>query len=178
MDNTQNNDEQATLPNFDAIRHLDDDGREYWFARELYPLLGYSRWQRFQAVIEKAKTACKSLKINESDHFTNLGKMVDLGSGSSREIDDVALSRYACYLIVQNGDPSKPVIAAGQTYFAVQTRRQELADEEAFAQLDEDQKRLFLRREMKEHNKRLSDAAHDAGVVEPRDYAILSLIHI
>lgn len=172
MDNTQNNDEQATLPNFDAIRHLDDDGREYWFARELYPLLGYSRWQRFQAVIEKAKTACKSLKINDSDHFTNLGKMVDLGSGSSREIDDVALSRYACYLIVQNGDPSKPVIAAGQTYFAVQTRRQELADEEAFAQLDEDQKRLFLRREMKEHNKRLSDAAHDAGVVEPRDYAI------
>ena len=126
----------------------DSDGREYWFARELYPLLGYSRWQRFQAVIEKAKTACKSLKINESDHFTNLGKMVDLGSGSSREIDDVALSRYACYLIVQNGDPSKPVIAAGQTYFAVQTRRQELADEAVFAQLDEDQKRLFLRREM------------------------------
>lgn len=100
MDNTQNNNEQASLPNFDAIRHLDDDGREYWYARELYPLLGYSRWQRFQAVIEKAKTACKSLKINDSDHFTNLGKMVDLGSGSSREIDDVALSRYACYLIV------------------------------------------------------------------------------
>ena len=90
MDNTQNSNEQASLPNFDAIRHLDDDGREYWFARELYPLLGYSRWQRFQAVIEKAKTACKSLKIKESDHFTNLGKMVDLGSGSSREIDDVA----------------------------------------------------------------------------------------
>ena len=172
MDNTQNNDKQATLPNFDAIRHLDDDGREYWFARELYPLLGYTTWRRFLEVVGRAKTACVAMKIEPSDHFDNTVKMVELGSGSSREIDDVALSRYACYLIVQNGDPSKPVIAAGQTYFAIQTRRQELADEEAFAKLDEDQKRLVLRREMKEHNKRLSDAAHDAGVVDPKDYAI------
>ena len=96
-----------------------------------------------------------------SDHFDNVVKLIEAGKGAQREVDDVALSRYACYLIVQNGDPSKPVIAAGQTYFAVQTRRQELADEEAFARLDEDQKRLFLRREMKEHNKRLSDAAHE-----------------
>lgn len=123
-------------------------------------------------VVGRAKTACVAMKIEPSDHFDNIVKMVELGSGSSREIDDIALSRYACYLIVQNGDPSKPVIAAGQTYFAFQTRRQELADEAAFAQLDGDQKRLFLRREMKEHNKRLSDAAHDAGIVEPRDYAI------
>lgn len=172
MDNTQNNNEQASLPNFDAIRHLDDDGREYWFARELYKPLGYSTWQRFLGVVERAKHACKALKINEFDHFNNDVKLIEVGKGAQREIDDIALSRYACYLIVQNGDPSKPVIAAGQTYFAVQTRRQELADEEAFAQLDEDQKRLFLRREMKEHNKRLSDAAHDAGIVEPRDYAI------
>ena len=172
MDNTQNSNEQASLPNFDAIRHLDDDGREYWFARELYLLLGYSRWQRFQTAVDKAKTACAAMKVSVDDHFTSVGKLIEAGKGAQREIDDILLSRYACYLIVQNGDPSKPVIAAGQTYFAVQTRRQELADEAVFAQLDEDQKRLFLRREMKEHNKRLSDAAHVAGIVEPRDYAI------
>ena len=172
MDSNDKPAEEATLPNFDAIRHVDEDGEEFWFARELYKMLGYSRWQRFLPVIEKAKQACISLNINPDDHFTNLGKMVGLGSGSERKIEDVSLSRYACYLIVQNGDPSKPVIAAGQTYFAVQTRRQELSDEEAFNQLSDDQKRLFLRRELAEHNKRLSSAAHDAGVVEPRDYAI------
>lgn len=172
MDNTHNQDEQATIPNFDAIRHLDDAGREYWFARELYKPLGYSTWQRFLGVIDRAKQACKSLKINEFDHFNNDVKLIETGKGAQRKVDDIALSRYACYLIVQNGDPSKPVIAAGQTYFAIQTRRQELADEEAFAKLDEDQKRLVLRREMKEHNKRLSDAAHDAGIVDPKDYAI------
>ncbi len=172
MDNTQNSNEQAGLPNFDAIRHLDDDGREYWFARELYPLLGYSRWQRFQTAVDKARTACAAMKICVDDHFTSVGKLIEAGKGAQREIDDILLSRYACYLIVQNGDPSKSVIAAGQTYFAVQTRRQELADEEAFTKLDEDHKRLLLRREMKEHNKRLSDAAHDAGIIDPKDYAI------
>ena len=172
MVNTQNSNEQAGLPNFDAIRHLDDEGREYWFARELYPLLGYSRWQRFQTAVDKARTACAAMKISVDDQFTNVGKLIEAGKGAQREIDDILLSRYACYLIVQNGDPSKPVIAAGQTYFAVQTRRQELADEEAFTKLDEDHKRLLLRREMKEHNKRLSDAAHDAGIIDPKDYAI------
>lgn len=172
MDNTQNSNEQAGLPNFDAIRHLDDDGREYWFARELYPLLGYSRWQRFQTAVDKARTACAAMKICVDDHFTSVGKLIEAGKGAQREIDDILLSRYACYLIVQNGDPSKSVIAAGQTYFAVQTRRQELADEEAFTKLDEDHKRLLLRREMKEHNKRLSDTAHDAGIIDPKDYAI------
>lgn len=172
MDNTQNSNEQAGLPNFDAIRHLDDDGREYWFARELYPLLGYSRWQRFQTAVDKARTACAAMKICVDDHFTSVGKLIEAGKGAQREIDDILLSRYACYLIVQNGDPSKPVIAAGQTYFAVQTRRQELADEEAFTKLDEEHKRLLLRREIKEHNKRLSDAAHDAGIIDPKDYAI------
>lgn len=172
MDNTQNNNEQASLPNFDAIRHLDDDGREYWFARELYPLLGYTTWRRFAEVVGRAKTACVAMKIELADHFDNVVKLIEAGKGAQREVEDIALSRYACYLIVQNGDPSKPIIAAGQTYFAVQTRRQELADEAAFAQLDEEHKRLLLRREMKEHNKRLSDAAHGAGIVEPRDYAI------
>ena len=172
MDSTRNNNEQASLPNFDAIRHLDDDGREYWFARELYPLLGYTTWRRFAEVVGRAKTACVAMKIELADHFDNVVKLIEAGKGAQREVEDIALSRYACYLIVQNGDPSKPVIAAGQTYFAVQTRRQELSDEAAFAQLDEEQKRLFLRMEMKEHNKRLSDAAHDAGIVESRDYAI------
>lgn len=172
MNSNNLQDEKVALPNFDAIRHFDEDGKEYWLARELYPLLGYSRWQRFTPVIEKAKTTCKSLHINESDHFTNVGKMVDLGSGSTRSVEDVALSRYACYLIVQNGDPSKPVIALGQTYFAIQTRRQEISDQNAFNQLNDDEKRLYLRQELVEHNKLLSNAAHDAGVIEPRDYAI------
>lgn len=113
----------ATPPDFDAIRHFDENGVEYWLARELYPLLGYSRWQRFLPVVTKAKEACVSSNINVEDHFTNMGKMVGLGSGATRELEDIALSRYACYLIVQNGDPTKPVIAAGQTYFAIQTRR-------------------------------------------------------
>lgn len=176
MDHTENLPAQevvgATPPDFDAIRHFDENGREYWLARELYPLLGYSRWQRFLPVVTKAKEACVSSNINVEDHFTNVGKMVELGSGSTRELGDIALSRYACYLIVQNGDPAKPVIAAGQTYFAIQTRRQELEDQEAFAELNDDQKRLLLRREVAEHNKRLVNAAHEAGVIDARDYAI------
>lgn len=162
----------ATPPDFDAIRHFDENGVEYWLARELYPLLGYSRWQRFLPVVTKAKEACVSSNINVEDHFTNMGKMVGLGSGATRELEDIALSRYACYLIVQNGDPTKPVIAAGQTYFAIQTRRQEIEDQEAFDELNDDQKRLLLRREVAEHNKRLVDAAHDAGVIDAMDYAI------
>lgn len=162
----------ATPPDFDAIRHFDENGVEYWLARELYPLLGYSRWQRFLPVVTKAKEACVSSNINVEDHFTNMGKMVGLGSGATRELEDIALSRYSCYLIVQNGDPTKPVIAAGQTYFAIQTRRQEIEDQEAFVELNDDQKRLLLRREVAEHNKRLVDAAHDAGVIDAMDYAI------
>ena len=162
----------AETPDFESIKHLDENGAEYWLARELYPLLGYSRWQRFVTVIEKAKQSCLTFGINVQDHFTNVGKMVPIGSGSERQVDDFALSRYACYLIVQNGDPSKPVIAAGQTYFAVQTRRQELSDAERFGTLTDDQKRLLLREEMRKHNKQLADAAHDAGVIDPFQYAI------
>lgn len=153
----------ATPPDFDAIRHFDENGVEYWLARELYPILEYATWQRFVGVIERAKQACFSLNINVDDHFNNTVKMIELGKGGQRQVEDIALSRYACYLIVQNGDPAKPVIAAGQTYFAIQTRRQELEDQESFAELNDDQKRLLLRREVAEHNKRLVDAAHDAG---------------
>lgn len=176
MDHTENPPPQevvgTTPPDFDAIRHFDENGVEYWLARELYPMLGYTTWRRFCEVVERAKEACKTSGIPPKDHFDNAVKMIELGKGGQRQVEDIALSRYACYLIVQNGDPSKPVIAAGQTYFAVQTRRQELSDQEAFNRLSDDQKRLFLRRQLVEHNKLLSDAAHDAGVIEPRDYAI------
>lgn len=162
----------ATPPDFDAIRHFDENGVEYWLARELYPILEYATWQRFVGVIERAKQACFSLNINVDDHFNNTVKMIELGKGGQRRVEDIALSRYACYLIVQNGDPTKPVIAAGQTYFAIQTRRQELKDQETFVELSDDQKRLLLRREVAEHNKRLVNAAHDAGIIDARDYAI------
>lgn len=162
----------VATPDFESIKHLDENGAEYWLARDLHQLLGYSRWDGFKKTIERAKESCRRSNNTVENHFHHLTKMVLIGYGTKREIEDIALSRYACYLIVQNGDPTKPIIAAGQTYFAVQTRRQELSDEEAFSRLDAEQKRLFLRRELKAHNKRLSDAAHDAGVIEPRDYAI------
>jgi DNA-damage-inducible protein D len=123
-------------------------------------------------VIEKAMEACRQSGHETDDHFSQAVKMVDIGSGAKREIEDVRLSRYACYLIVQNGDPTKPVIANGQTYFAMQTRRQELQDNEAFARLSEDEKRLAIRNELSEHNKHLAAAAKDAGVETPMDYAI------
>lgn len=164
MNSNDKSTEGATLPDFDAIRHVDDSGNEFWFARELYSLLGYSSWQRFARVLDRAKQACISLNIKVDDHFNNAVKMVGIGSGSERRINDISLSRYACYLIVQNGDPNKPIIAAGQTYFAVQTRRQELADAESFKRLSEDEKRLFQRSQIKEQNKKLFAAAHDAGI--------------
>jgi len=109
---------------FEDIRHAGEDGQEFWLARDLGLVLEYRKWQNFIQVIDKAKTSCTNSKQNIEDHFAEVSKMVDVGSGAKRQIDDVKLSRYACYLIVQNGDPSKPVIANGQTYFAVQTRRQ------------------------------------------------------
>ena len=158
--------------NFEDIRHVDSLGNEYWFARELAPLLEYQEWRNFRRVIEKAKEACKRSKINELDHFVDINKMVTLGSGAKRELDDVRLSRYACYLILQNGDPSKSVIANGQTYFAVQTRRQELEDEVNSKNLSEEQKRLLLRTELSQHNKNLAATAKDSGVKTTIDYAI------
>ncbi|ABR74993.1 DNA damage-inducible protein D [Actinobacillus succinogenes] len=157
---------------FEGIKQVDEQGNEFWSARELAPILEYKKWQNFQLVIQKAIVACETSNINVSYHFTEISKMVRLGSGSQRQVGDFLLSRYACYLIVQNGDPSKPVIAAGQTYFAVQTRRQELADDENFQQLQEDQKRLFLRNELKEHNKQLVKTAQKAGVASNLDFAI------
>lgn len=157
---------------FEQIRRITDEGGEFWSARDLMPVLEYTRWENFRVVVHRAVKACDNSEINSEDHFHHLVKMVEVGSGAKREVEDYHLSRYACYLIVQNGDPSKPVIAAGQTYFALQTRRQELADDVAFRQLDEDKKRVFLRGELKEHNKQLVEAAGQAGVKSGLDFAI------
>lgn len=155
---------------FEDIKHINENGQEFWYARELQNVLEYAQWRRFNDVIERAKTACDSSGQTISDHFANVGKMVGIGSGTERKIDDIMLSRYACYLIVMNGDPRKEVIAVGQTYFAIKTRQQELI--ENYDQLSENQKRLAIRNEMISHNKSLAEAAKKAGVISPKDYAI------
>ena len=157
---------------FEGIRHVEADGAEFWLARDLAPLLEYQEWRNFLQVVEKARVACQTSGQPIADHFGDINKMVEIGSGARREVADVRLSRYACYLIVQNGDPGKPVIANGQTYFAMQTRRQELSDDASFAALSEDQKRLAIRNELASHNKQLAAAAKVAGVETPLDYAI------
>lgn len=157
---------------FESTRNVDEDGNEYWLARDLALILDYQDWRNFQQVIEKAKLACVQSGVMVNDHFGDVTKMVDIGSGAKRPVQDIRLSRYACYLIVQNGDSSKPVIAVGQTYFAIQTRRQELSDQENFAQLTEDDRRLMLRDELAHHNKALVAAAQNAGVATSLDYAI------
>ncbi|HXE18172.1 DNA damage-inducible protein D [Castellaniella sp. UC4442_H9] len=152
---------------FEGIRHLDEGDNEYWLARDLAPVLDYPQWRNFLPVLEKAQEACRMSGQSVANHFADSRKMVEIGSGARREVDDLRLSRYACYLIVQNGDPSKAVIANGQTYFAIQTRRQELSDDVKFAQLSEDDKRLAIRNELALHNKHLAAVAKDAGVDSP-----------
>ena len=154
---------------FENIKHINEYGQEYWYARELQQALEYSEWRNFCKVIDKAKEACKGSNNAVSDHFVDVNKMVDIGSEAKRTLDDYQLSRYACYLIVQNGDPRKEIIALGQTYFAVKTRQQELI--ENYDSMTDDQKRLAIRREMAEHNKLLVAAAKDAGVETSLDYA-------
>lgn len=155
---------------FESIKHVNEYGEEYWLARELQPVLEYAQWRRFSDAIERAKLACKNSGFAVEDHFADVGKMVDIGSGAERQIDDVMLSRYACYLIVMNGDPRKEVIAVGQSYFAVKARQQELIDN--YEQMSEDQKRLAIRNEMIAHNKSLAEAAQMAGIADQREYAI------
>lgn len=157
---------------FEGLRQLDDAGNEYWLARQLATALDYSQYRHFLPAIERARIACEQSGQAVSDHFEDVLTMVDIGSGAKRQIEDIRLSRYACYLIVQNGDPSKPVIANGQTYFAIQTRRQELANDTAFGQLSEDEKRLAIRNELAQHNKYLAAAAAEAGVESGLDFAV------
>ena len=155
---------------FESIRRVNEYGQEFWSARELQIALEYKECRNFLKVIDKAKAACQGSDNAVSDHFVEVNKMVNIGSGAEREVDDIELSRYACYLIVQNGDPRKKVIALGQSYFAIKTRQQELI--ENYDSLSEDSKRLAIRNEMKAHNKSLAEAAKQAGVTEPVDYAI------
>ncbi len=155
---------------FEDIKHSFEDGTEYWYARELQTVLEYSDWRNFTNVIDKARIACENSGIPVEDHFVDVTKMVDIGSGAERKVNDIQLSRYACYLIMQNGDPRKEVIAIGQTYFAVKTRQQEII--ENYDILTENQKRLAIRNEIIAHNKALAEAAKQAGITEPMEYAV------
>lgn len=154
---------------FENIKNIDENGNEYWSARDLQEVLQYKEFRNFETAIKKAITACENSDINVSNHFVDANKMINLAKGAIREVKDYFLSRYACYLTVQNADPRKKMVALAQSYFAIQTRKQELAEE--FPQLSEEEKRLKLRYEMKTHNKMLA-AAKDAGVETPIEYAI------
>ena len=157
---------------FEQIRQIDEQGNEYWGARQLAKALDYTDFRNFFAVIVKAKEACKNSNHKVENHLVDFNEMVLIGSGAQREMESVKLSQTACYLIVQNADPSNEIVATGQTYFAIQTRRQELADDEAFKRLKEEEKRLFLRNEMRVHNKQLVETAQQAGVETTLDFAI------
>ena len=148
---------------FESIKHVDDDGNEYWYARELQKVLEYTEWRKFNGVIEKAMNTCKSSNYVVLDHFAGAGKMINLGKGGQREVPNYKLSRYACYLIAQNGDSRKKVIALAQTYFAIQTRKQELLEEE-YNSLTEDEKRIYQRDLTKKGNYSLNQTAKKAGV--------------
>ena len=147
---------------FDDIKHIDEYGNEFWYARELQVVLEYAQWRRFEETINRAKKACENSDMNISDYFADVGKIVKTGV-SEKEIDDLKLSRYACYLIVQNGDPRKKVIAFGQKYFAIQTRKQEL-NEQDYLNLNEEEKRLYKRDRTKKGNYSLQQTAKNAGV--------------
>ena len=165
--------EQAATPHlspFESIRRVTEEGNEYWSARDLAKILGYTEFRKFSNAIQKAETACENSGQAISDHFAHVSEMVGIGSGAQRKIGNVHLSRYACYLLVQNADPSKEIVALGQTYFAIQTRRQEQADE--LAGLTEKQKRLYLRDQLSDHNRQLAEVASQAGVVKPADFAL------
>jgi len=158
---------------FEQIRQVDENGNEFWSARDLGKVLEYSEFRHFIPVIDRAKEACKNSGQLIENHFEDMLDMVKIGSGAEREVESIKLSRYACYLIVQNADPSKEIVATGQTYFAIQTRIQEIRQMDEYTSLkSEEEKRLFLRNELKTHNIQLAEAAKDAGVVEPIDYAI------
>ncbi len=155
---------------FEGIKHIRENGAEFWYARELAEVLQYSKWENFQKVIDRAILACKNSGFSVSDHFPDVRKTIMMPKNAKKQIVDFELTRYACYLIVQNGDPRKEIIALGQTYFAIQTRRQEVQD--AFNQLDENNKRLVARGNIKQWNQLLAEAAHNAGVITDEEFAI------
>lgn len=152
---------------FESIKKIDDNGNEYWYARDLQEILEYSEWRNFSKIIQKAKTACEASGHAVLSEFVDVNKLVDVGANLQRNIQDIVLSRYACYLIAMNGNPRKEVIALAQTYFAVKTHEQEQLELQK-----EDSLRLQIRQDIKEHNISLAEAANQAGIKEPKDYAI------
>ena len=148
---------------FEGIKHIDEFGNEYWLARELQNVLEYHQWRSINDLIERAKVACKESKHNIDDHFAVQRKMVDIGSKTKRKVLDYKLSRYACYLLVMNGNPNKRIIALAQTYFAIQTRKQELSEKE-YSELTEDEKRLYRRNQVRKGNFNLNKTAVSSGV--------------
>ena len=152
---------------FAEIRRTTPAGSEFWSSRDFARVLGYNDYRNFEAVVQKARTACFNSGQRVEDHFVEVTDMIAIGKGGQRPVKTVMMSRYACYLVIQNADPAKEIVAQGQTYFAIQTRRQELGDEEI-----ENQRRLAIRSDLRSHNTQLADAAKDAGVIEPKDYAI------
>ena len=158
---------------FEQIRHIDENGIEYWSAREMAKVLEYSEYRHFLPVIDKAKEACSNSNNSPLNHFEDILEMIKIGKGGKREVESVKLSRYACYLIIQNADPSKEIVANGQNYFAVQTRLAEINQMDEYNRLtSEEEKRLFLRNELARHNSQLADAAKNAGIIKSVDYAI------
>lgn len=171
----KNNRDIKKNPNsiFENIKMIDEYGNEYWQARQLAKVLEYSDFGNFKNVIVKAKTACLNSGQNVANHLGDITEMIEIGKGGTRKFSSFKLSRYMCYLIVQNADPSKDVVAQGQTYFAIQTRIAELKQTKEYNSLSsEDKKRLFLRNELAKHNSHLADAAKNAGIIKPYDYAI------
>lgn len=152
---------------FERIRQVNEAGNEYWESRDLAEVLNYTQYRNFETVIGKAELACFNSGHLPEDHFADVSKMIKIGKGGRRKIKVTLLSRYACYLVIQNADPNKEIVAQGQNYFAIQTRRQELADEHI-----EENRRLLLREEVRRHNVQLADVAKNAGVIQPMDYAI------
>ena len=154
-----------TEQNFESIKHIDENGIEYWYARELMNVLGYSSWDKFKNIIKKAIIACKNSKVAVEECFSQVGKTLEMPNGGEKYVKDYnyKLNRYACYLIAQNGSSTKKAIALAQTYFAVQTRKQELTEQE-YKELSEDEKRLYTRRNVKDKNKYLFKTAQEAGV--------------
>ena len=159
LDNKENYNNKT----FEDIKHIDENGIEYWYARELMKVLSYKDWRYFDAVIEKARTACKNSEITDVDHFVVDNKMVEIGSGAKREQKDYKLTRYACYLIAQNANPRLKIVALAQTYFAIQTRKQEISEKE-YSSLTEDEKRFYQRNLTKKGNYSLNQADKNAGV--------------
>ena len=161
--NEPNKKENYTNKTFEDIKHIDENGVEYWYARELMKVLSYKDWRYFDAVIEKAKIACQNSEVTDVDHFVVDNKMVEIGSGAKREQKDYKLTRYACYLIAQNANPRLKIVALAQTYFAIQTRKQEITEKE-YTSLSEDEKRFYQRNLTRKGNYSLNQTAKNAGV--------------